>query len=283
VSGTVVVVGDALLDVTVRPATPMRPGADVPAQVRVGCGGQGANLAVRLARQGIGVELTCGSGDDAAASLVSDALRAEGIRLHPVAVSATGTVVILLDAAGERTMLSQRVPFAAGSTVPMAAWTVISGYSLLEADAVQLARAVAERATRRVVVGCTVPASSRTGWRAAVAALRPHLLILNREEAAAMEPIDELATGTVVTAADLVTASIGEASVSVIIPAGRLATDTTGAGDAFAATVVAGLVDAPWPPSRTTLETAITAATLLAGEVARAPGAQARVAAETDR
>jgi sugar/nucleoside kinase (ribokinase family) len=278
-SASVLVLGDALLDVTARPATPILVGADVPAEVRIGCGGQGANLAIRLARQGVGVTLICGLGNDPAASLVTDALRAEGVRLDPVRVDATGAVVILIDDVGERTMLSQRAPFTA-ATFSAPSWTVISGYLLLQADGIDLARVVADRTSRLVVVGCAVPEPSRSAWRRAVAAARADVLILNREEAAAMAPIAELGTGTIVTAPDSIAAVIGEASVSVRVPEGKPAIDTTGAGDAFAAATVAALIRAPWPPSGAALESIIADAARLAGEVARTPGAQARVAAE---
>lgn len=279
-SGTVVVVGDALLDVTARPATSIRPGADVPAEIRIGCGGQGANLAVRLARRGINVELICGLADDRAAALVTDALRAEGVRVNPVRVEATGSVVILLDDVGERTMLSQRAPFVAGTTISSAAWTVVSGYCFIEADAGGFARMLADVETSLVVVGCAVAESSLAAWRAAVAAAGTDLLILNREEASALAPIDELSAGTVVTATDIIAASVGGHAVTVSVAAGPAAIDTTGAGDAFAAALVAGLVDARWPPTSGALETVMVDAAVLAGQVARAHGAQARVAAE---
>ena len=49
----VVVIGDATLDVTVAPAEPMRHGGDVAAAIRLAPGGQGANVAVRLARRAV--------------------------------------------------------------------------------------------------------------------------------------------------------------------------------------------------------------------------------------
>ncbi|MGQ0607017.1 MAG: carbohydrate kinase family protein [Chloroflexota bacterium] len=279
-SGTVIVVGDAMLDVTARPAPSILPGADVPAEIRVGCGGQGANLAVRLARQGIDVELICGLADDRAAALVTEALRAEGVRVNPVRVEATGCVVILLDDAGERTMLSQRAPFVAGTRISPAAWTMVSGYCLLEADAGRFARMLADRAAPLAVIGCAVPEAARPAWRAAVAAAVPDLLILNREEASDLAPVDELSTGTSVTSTDVISASSGGQAVRVAVAAGPAAIDTTGAGDAFAAALVAGLVRAPWPPSSAVLASVVVDAGVLAGQVARAPGAQVRVAAE---
>ena len=277
----IVVIGDALLDVTARPATPIRVGADVPAGIRLGCGGQGANLAVRLARQGIEVALICGLGDDPAGSLVTDALRAEGVRLNPVPVEATGSVVILLDEDGERTMLSQRAPFVAGIDPPAGRWTVVSGYCFLEADAAAFARVLADLESLLVVVGCTVPELSHGAWSAAVAAARPDLLVLNRDEAMALGPIDILSAATVVTASDVITCSVDGMRLTLAVPPGTPAIDTTGAGDAFAAALVAGLMGMSWPPPGEEFEAAVRSAVKLAGQVARAPGAQARVAAET--
>ena len=279
----VVVIGDALLDVTARPMSPIRSGADVPAEVRISFGGQGANLAIRLARQGVGVELICGLGDDPAAGLLADALRADGVRLRPVAVPATGTVVILLDAAGERTMLSDRAPFSASvdvANIPDAAWIVTSGYLFLEPDAAAFARATAGLDSRRAVVGCAVPADELPSWRSAVAAARSDLLVLNEDEASALEHAADMAGGLVVTARDGVTATIGEIRASTRVEARSGALDTTGAGDAFVAGLLARLLDGTWPPSSEVLRRALTDAAGLANQVVQASGAQAIVAGE---
>jgi len=277
----VVVIGDALLDVTVRPRAPIRPGSDAPAEVRVGCGGQGANLAVRLARQGARVELVCALGADPAASLVTDALRGEGVAITPVPVDATGCVVILVDAAAERTMLSQRRPFAAAiraGSVTLDIWAVLSGYLFLEPGA----PAFVERAARRVVVGCAVPDTALVSWREAVTAARPDLLILNREEAAVLGPLEDLGGGVVVTAPDEVVASIGGITARHRLPDGPPALDTTGAGDAFAGALVARLRRESWPPSAEVLEPALAGAARLATQVTQVAGAQARVDAESE-
>ena len=140
---SVLVVGDALLDVLAAPSEPMRPGADVPAAVRVAPGGQGANLAVRLARRGVAVELVCAIAEDAAGRLLRESLAADGVRVHPRQAVATGTVIVLVDAAGERTMLSQRVPLAGrlgDAPSATADWLVVSGYLFLEPGAASAAR-----------------------------------------------------------------------------------------------------------------------------------------------
>lgn len=282
----ILVIGDAHLDVTARPTAPIRPGADVPAAVRVGPGGQGANLAVRLARLGLGVDLVCGLGDDPAGKLLADALHAEGVGLHPVPVEATGMVLITLDGDGERTMMSQRSAFAAAAAIadhPAAEWIVLSGYVLTEGDAAGTAAALAARNARRVVVGCAVPAQDVTAWRQAVAAARPDILIVNGDEATAFAPLEELSGGVVVTGNDVVTASIGDAAVRIAVDRDAEAVDTTGVGDAFAAALMGGLCRVAWPPGSAVLGTAVRDAARLAAEVAGVGGAQARVRAESLR
>jgi len=275
-----VVIGDALLDVGISPSGPMRRGADVPAVIQLGAGGQGANLAVRLARQGIPTDLVCGLGTDPAGDLLRTAIEAEGVGLRSIRVDASGSVAILLDADGERTMLSHRAPFGAGleaAALPDADWTIVSGYLLLEADAVALAHALAARPGRRALVGCALPEEAITGWRVAAEALRPDLMIVNRDEAAALGPMD---AAVAVTDASGASITMGSISVTVHSAPGPPAVDTTGAGDAFAAGLVAALADAAWPPDRGVLETALRSALELAAAVARTPGAQARVSGE---
>ena len=283
----VVVIGDALLDVVARPAGPVRPGADALAEIRIGTGGQGANLAVRLARLGgLTVELVCGLGGDPAAAIVLDALAADGVAVSPVTVDATGTVVILLDADGERTMLSQRAAFAAAAAARIqrvADWIVVSGYLLLESDAPALASSLAARAGRRVLVGCTVPGNPAP-WVAAAVRLAPDLTVLNRDEAVALGATSGFAGGgLVITDAGGATATIDGVSAEARRPDAEPAVDTTGAGDAFAAALVASLAREAWPPSGAELERALAAAAELASAVARTPGAQGRTPAEAAR
>src|SRR5688500_15594798 len=105
------VIGDALLDVHVTPSAPLEPGSDRAAEVRLEPGGQGANLAVRLARRGVPVRLICALADDTAGAMVRAALGSDGVEVDAREVPMTGVVVVLVAADGGRTMLSQRVRF----------------------------------------------------------------------------------------------------------------------------------------------------------------------------
>jgi ribokinase len=294
----ILVAGDALLDVHATPAEPIRPGSDVPAVVRLGVGGQGANLAVRLARRGLAVRLACAIGDDSAAPLVRDRLSRAGVTVVPMPARATGSVVILLDPAGERTMLSERVPFlpVLAARMPQLAttvgWVVVSGYLLEEAG--EHLTSAATGSARRMLVGC--PFRDPQAWRAGLEALAPDLLVLNRGEAAALLGTRDDASLPTVGALASSLAAAGLAGTAIVTDVTGVAAastdtriaveialepddsviDTTGAGDAFAATFPAAVHDA-WPPELEALREALRHAASVATAVARVVGAQTAV------
>lgn len=108
----VLVIGDAMLDVVVRPVAPFAPTSDTPARVRVGRGGSGANLAVAL-RAAIGdsfeVTFAGSAGNDAAAHIVAADLEECGVHAHLATTDGvTGVVVSLVGKEGERAMMTER-------------------------------------------------------------------------------------------------------------------------------------------------------------------------------
>jgi ribokinase len=291
-TAAITVIGDALLDVHIIPLDALRPGGDVPAEIRLEPGGQGANVAVRLARRGLSIRLVCALGTDLAGGLLRERLAADGVQVVDLGASATGAVVILLDATRERTMLSQRVPFAMGLAPDASAdagWLVISGYLLLEREAG--ISASGER-PRRVVLGCSLSAIDVGRWVDAAVALRPHLAIVNADEAGmiagmaatpsalARAVAERLGATAIVTHPGGAAASLDAMPVEIAATSAEAAVDATGAGDAFSAGLIAALVGEDWPPDAARLETAMASATELASAVAGVPGAQGRVAAE---
>jgi len=286
----VAVIGDAVLDVHVTPSEPIRSRGDVPAAITLEPGGQGANLAVRLARRDVAVRLVCRLGPDAAGQMLRDRLAADGVAIHDLGAPATGTVVALLDEDGERTMLSQRVPLVERldpTALAGARWAVVSGYVLLEQGAANLDVEV----ERTMVLGCSMSAGVAGRWEAAARRLRPDLSVLNEAEAAALvgvaagadlsDKLHERVGGlVVVTSPDGATVTTGSEAISVTGPEAESVVDTTGAGDALAATLLAGLVDTPWPPDADRLRRALTSAVGAAAQVTRVAGAQARIDAE---
>lgn len=140
---TVLVVGDLVTDVVVRPAGPLAIGSDTAGTVRVTGGGQAANTAAWLARAGRPTTLIAAVGADDAgrarvAELTSVGVRC-AVRAHEGA--ATGSVVVLV-ADGERTMITDRAAAllldpadvtAAVLAEPDAVHLHLSGYALLDA------------------------------------------------------------------------------------------------------------------------------------------------------
>jgi ribokinase len=305
----VVVVGDSTLDVTLRPSVPLRPGGDVPARILVSPGGQGANVAVRLARQDVSVRLITALGHDVAGRLLRQALERERVELSVVAGNTTGSVVALIDRKGERTMASDRVALDVADAVAdvNAEWLHCSGYPLVDdRHGDPLARALAQRppASRLSIGGGSLPrdpAAAMTFEERLIHA-RPDLLLLSADDAGALIGGDAGSPGSAAAALaahlagtlpDLLVIVTGGSQGSaaagrellIVEPAPHAVepmVDATGAGDAYVAILIAGLLDGEWPPSPADLQAPITAASRLGALVSRVVGAQARVAGERE-
>jgi ribokinase len=287
------VVGDVATDVVVVLSGRPAPGSDRPAVIRTRGGGAGANVAAHLARLGTAVVLVGCTGDDAAGSVLAAELTAAGVQLavRIVPGGATGTIVSLVEPGGQRSMLADR-----GANLALRTEDVpppspgghlhLSGYTLLDpgprtAGLAALAAAVA--------AGCTVsldPAS--TGpltaygvdrWLADTAAAT--LVLPNADEARLLtgctdpaEAARALARRHPIAAVSLGADGALWASGGTVVHRPAHATDvvdTTGAGDAFAA----GLLAAWLAGGRQTAPAAALDAGLArAAEVVRRPGAR---------
>jgi ribokinase len=301
----VAVIGDSTLDVTVRPSEPLRPGGDVAARILVSPGGQGANVAVRLARRGTAVRLVTSLADDAAGQLLRQALEREGVELTVLEGPVTGRVVALIDGDGERTMISDRLLLDAAAVVAgiETEWLHCSGYPLVDdrfGDA--LAARLGERpvTTRLSVGGGSLRPDAGSGaiFAGRVSRAHPDLLLLSRDEAIALLGMDQgsLASQATALAASQPHALVvvtGGAAGSAAAGLGLLLTapataldepmlDATGAGDAYAAALIAELRERPWPPSAADLQRAMAEASELGARVSRVVGAQAWVAGEPE-
>lgn len=297
----VVVVGDCSLDISVQGAA-APPGGDTPAQISLSPGGQGGNVAVRLARRGIDVRLATAIADDAAGRILLAALEGEGVELARLPAQRSAMVVALIDAAGERTMLSDRVsldPSRVAAACAGAGWVHCSGYPLADdatGDALAAVLGALPRAARVSLGGGSfaVDPGRAERLRRRVEAAGLGLLVLGRGEAAVLldrdlpslpAAADALARAfpeavAVVTGGALGSSAAGP-GFALSVPAHDAATpvvDATGAGDAYAAGLIADLLDVAWPPDVPTLRAAMEAASRLGGLVSRVAGAQGRVA-----
>ena len=255
---TVHCVGDVMTDVVALLPGPLAAGSDTPARVRTSHGGAAANTAAWLAELGVPVRLTARIGDDPAGLAAAAALAGVTLDLQVDPDLPTGTVVVLVDPDGERTMIPDAGANAALTRVNVGPeeHLHVSGYALFHP------------AVRPVVVAAMARASALSLDLASAAPLSGLPLDEVRAWCAAATVFANADEARVVTgcsdpdrsAAELSRwcrvavvkvgsggAVVGEAGVVTRVPVpGRSApVDTTGAGDAFAAGyLAAGLAGA---------------------------------------
>jgi sugar/nucleoside kinase (ribokinase family) len=259
----VIVVGDLVTDVLVEHSGPIQIGSDTNASITVRGGGQAANTAAWLARAGVRVTLVAAVGDDPAgrdrvAELVAAGVHC-AVRAH--AGAPTGSVVVLAGP-DERTMITDRgasllldpADVVAAITGSDARHLHLSGYPLLHegsraAGLAALAAASERGLTTSVDAASAAPLRS-VGARAFLTWVRgADLLLCNADEAevlagpgTAAEQADRLAgqvRNAVVKQGAAGACWAGDGQIwrgrSTRVPM----KDPTGAGDAFAAGLIA--------------------------------------------
>lgn len=262
VAGRVVVVGDLVTDVLAVVTGPVAAGSDTPARIRVTGGGQAANTAAWLARRGVPVTLVAAVGDDPPGRDRIAELAAAGVdcAVRRIAGAPTGTLVAL-SGGGERTMLTDR-----GAADQLRPADVdagldrhadlrhlhLSGYALL-GDGSRAAGRHALAAARGRGLSTSVDAASVAplrragpaafrGWVAGV-----DLLFANADEAALLGAPPP-GSVMVVKRGAAGARWLGEQAYEVPgVPAAVV--DPTGAGDAFAAGLLAAWLSGADPAS----------------------------------
>lgn len=260
----VVVLGDIVIDVVAAMTAPIAAGSDSRARIRYAAGGAGANVAAWLADLGVPVALIGRVGADDAGLRCLAALRGAGVRLAVTIDddAVTGTVIVLVDADGERSMVPDRGANLNLRTQDLderlfvaTAHLHLSGYPLLDAQsrpAAVHALALARDAGMSISVdpASTAPVRAFGVDRFLAATEGVDLLVPNRAEAELLTGrSDPLAAAGQLAArygAVVVTCGSEGAVWATGGDVGRLpahparVVDTTGAGDAFAA----GLLEA---------------------------------------
>jgi ribokinase len=246
--------GDVMLDVIVRLEQPLAQGDDVRAQTRTGAGGQAANVAAWAVALGADARCIAKRGDDAAGELVARELAALGVELvGPVGSGATGVVVSLVGADGDRSMASDRGVAPSLSPEELeAAWVDcdvlhLSGYALLREPiahaallAAQLARGGGARVAVDVAAWTEIRAYGPVRFRELLDTLAPDVLFATEAEWEMLGGAYLTApTGLIKRGARGITVMTEDARLD-LSPVEAEVVDATGAGDALAAGFLLG-------------------------------------------
>jgi ribokinase len=253
----VIVIGDVMLDVTVKPLVDVAPTSDTPSRVRLNRGGAAANMAEALARSGHHVTYVGACGADFAAQLFEDTLRSSGIDVALERVDAhSGVVVAIVDVDGQRAMMTDR-----GANSMLSLEHVmeqlsqpfdhlhVSGYTLLDSSTINVGRSAFDRArefggSTSVDVCSVAPLVAISPSTFLQAALGVDTLFANEEEALTLCGADDVDTAIERLSRDftevVVTRGANGARARCVgidyevTAASDVVIDTTGAGDAAA-------------------------------------------------
>jgi sugar/nucleoside kinase (ribokinase family) len=259
--------GDLMLDVVVMPTRPLERGSDVAGTVSFRQGGSAANTARWLSRLGINSTLVTAIGRDPAGRALVDALRRDKVTVRATRVSGerTGRIGVVVTFGGERSFVADRG--AADGLRPadlQASWFAVDllhlpAYSLIGAPLADAGRRAIELARERgalisLDLASAAPLLAR-GRRAAhrlVEEAGPDLLFATAAEAEAF--LGSYDVGGLLDAAPLAIVKRGPGGATLVARGSSaplrfevatpplVATDTTGAGDAFDAGFLASFV-----------------------------------------
>lgn len=264
VQGTIVVVGDVIDDIIVRPGRAIRFNTDTPASIERHPGGSSANTAAWLGHIGANVHFFGRLGEADVARHAAELERfgvithLSGDPVHP-----TGTIVILVEG-DQRTMLTDRganVIFDLDSVpddlIQIADYLHFTGHTIIDEPKREAVKRMIARAKQHGVTVSLDPATAGFIEDFGVDAFRElcdgvDILRPNEDEARVLARVDDPAEATAILAREfpLVVTTCGRDGVYLAEEGGEVqhfsvapvtVVDPTGAGDSFNAGLLDGL------------------------------------------
>jgi sugar/nucleoside kinase (ribokinase family) len=263
-SPRVVVVGDLVVDVVVKPQRALESGTDVPGLVSIRQGGSAANTARWLGRLGVRTTLITAVGRDPAGRALVSAIETDRLKVRASRVSGarTGRIGVVVGPGGDRSFVADRGAadmlratdlqpewFKDAHLLHLPAYSLIAALGPAARRAVELTRAAGGVVSVDLASVGPLLEGGRRAAIAMIAETAPDLLFATGAEAEALlglhvaEGLLDLAPVAVVKRGSKgATVFAREATERVrfeVATERLLVTDTTGAGDAFDAGFIA--------------------------------------------